>query len=90
MGGPVSGLEAGGPRAYLGGRRVLLRLASEASHPGDLNHLYRELSLARSVVPDTRRAWLARSEGIEPPSRSSLAPPPLSSGGLLLLKGSTR
>ncbi len=43
-----------------------LRLTSKASHPGDRNHLNRELSLAGIVVPDTRRPpGLARSEGIE-------------------------
>ena len=33
----------------------LLRLSSEASHPGDLNHPPRELSLSKIVVLDTRR-----------------------------------
>ena len=33
--------------------RVLLRLASKASHPGDLKFSLRELSLPRIVVPGT-------------------------------------
>ena len=42
-------------RHYLGRRRVLLRLASKASNPGDLNHPHRELSLPGIVASGTRR-----------------------------------
>ena len=48
-------LEPDPGRAYLHPRRVLLRFASEDSHPGDLNRLFWELSLFGSLGPRTRR-----------------------------------
>ena len=47
-------LEPGLANPYVERWRVLLRLASKASHPGDLKFSLRELSLAGIVVPGTR------------------------------------
>src|SRR5665213_3374636 len=65
-----AGLEVLLQPPYLDEWRVLLRLSSKASHPGDLNHPPRELSLSRIVVLDTRRPpGLPGPRGCKPPSR---------------------
>lgn len=72
----------------------MLRLTSEASHPGDLNHLTRGLSLAGLVGPDTRLPpGTPGPRGLNTPPRFFAAPPPsaprrrvslLLGGGLIL------
>ena len=58
----------------------MLRLTSEASHPGDLNHLTRGLSLAGLVGPDTRLPpGTPGPRGLNTPPRFFAAPPPSSS-----------
>lgn len=55
----------------------MLWLTSEASHPGDLNHLTRGLSLAGLVGPDTRLPpGTPGPRGLNTPPRSFAAPPP--------------
>ena len=55
----------------------MLRFASEASHPGDLNRFDRELSLFRSLDLRTRRPpGYPGPRGLKPPPRFFAAPPP--------------
>ncbi len=71
-------LELGVKDAYVDRRRVLLRLSSEASYPGDLNSPHRELSLVEIVVSDTRRPpGYPGPRGLQRPPRFFAAPPPL-------------
>ena len=70
----------------------MLRLTSEASHPGDLNHLTRGLSLPGSAdsfwAPGT---WLPPGtpgpRGLNTPPRSFAAPPPFARRKVSLLFG---
>lgn len=55
----------------------MLRLSSEATNPGDLNSLVRELSLSLPVGLGTRRPpGLPGPRGFTPPPRLFAAPPP--------------
>ena len=55
----------------------MLRLTSEATNPGDLNHLTRGLSLAGLVGPDTRLPpGTPGPRGLNTPPRFFAAPPP--------------
>ena len=66
----------------------MLWLTSEASNPGDLNHLTRGLSLAGLVGPDTRLPpGTPGPRGLNTPPRFFAAPPPSARRGVSLLFG---